>query len=233
MRVIPARAGAVLLLAAAAATTPAAASRPSDAAMAERLEACAACHGEAGRSSSERYFPSIAGKPAGYLESQLHNFRDGRRRHTIMEAMLALMSDEYLADIAAYYARQEPKWTPPASAWPAEALARGRTLVEEGDAAKDLPSCASCHGESLKGVAPFIPSLLGVRPEYLSAQLGAWRSGARKAEPPDCMAEIAQRLGPQDIGAVTAWIASLPYPADHRPQPSLPHDLPLECGGVR
>lgn len=201
--------------------------------MAERLEACAACHGEAGRSDQERYFPSIAGKPAGYLESQLHNFRDGRRRHTIMESMLALMSDDYLKDIADYYARQEPNWTPPVSAWPEKSLARGRVLVEKGDPELNLPSCAACHGESLKGVAPSIPSLLGVRPEYLSAQLGAWRSGTRRAEAPDCMAEIASRLSREDIGAVTAWIASLPYPEDHRPQTSLPAELPLECGGVQ
>src|SRR5690606_19923680 len=125
----------------------------SDADMAERLAACAGCHGEAGRSDSERYFPSIAGKPAGYLESQLHNFRDGRRRHTIMESMLALMSDEYLQAIAAYYARQEPKWTPPETGWSRQALARGRQLVERGDPERDLPSCRSCHGDALKGVA--------------------------------------------------------------------------------
>lgn len=203
--------------------------------MAERLAACAACHGEAGRSGAEEYFPSIAGKPAGYLLSQLHNFRDGRRRHAIMESMLALMSDDYLADIAAYYARQAPAWTPPESAWSAwsaAALARGRQLVERGDAQLDLPACAACHGDALKGVAPSIPGLLGLRPEYLSAQLGAWRSGVRGAAPPDCMATIAARLAPDDVGAVTAWIASRPYPADHRPQTSLPGDLPLECGGV-
>src|SRR5690606_38509423 len=71
--------------------------------MAERLVACASCHGDAGRSDSETYFPSIAGKPAGYLYAQLEHYRAGRRRHTIMEGMLANLSADYLHEIANYY----------------------------------------------------------------------------------------------------------------------------------
>lgn len=201
--------------------------------LAERLAPCAACHGKKGRSSNDIYFPAIAGKPAGYLHSQLLNFREGRRQNAIMESLVAFLSDEYLAEMAAYYARQEPSWTPRPSSWPEGDLDRGRQLVEEGDPKLDLPSCRSCHGESLKGVAPNIPSLLGVLPEYLSAQLGAWRAGTRRAEAPDCMATIAQRLAPRDIGAVTAWIASRPYPEDHSPEPSLQHELPMACGSVQ
>lgn len=201
--------------------------------LSERLAPCAACHGEHGRSTSEVYFPSIAGKPAGYLYAQLENYRAGRRRHTIMEGLLAHLSEPYLKEIAAYYARQEPKWTPPRQPRTDDELARGRQLVEDGDAELDIPSCRACHGERLTGVTPYIPGLVGLRPEYLSAQLAAWRTGARRAAEPDCMAQIAQRLDRDDIGAVTAWIASRPYPEDSRPIAALPNDLPLECGVVQ
>src|SRR5690606_23639369 len=137
--------------------------------MAERLEACAACHGDRGRSRAEDYFPSIAGKPSGYLFSQMKNFQEGRRRHAIMEWMFAYLADDYLDEMAAYYSAQEAVWTPPTSSWSAAALERGEQLGEHGDPALDLPSCTACHGESLKGVAPAIPGLLGMRPEYLSA----------------------------------------------------------------
>lgn len=201
--------------------------------LAERLAPCAACHGERGRSASEVYFPSIAGKPAGYLYAQLENYRAGRRRHTIMEGLLAHLSAPYLTEIAAYYARQEPKWTPPRDPRADEALARGRELVEAGDPELGIPSCRACHGDRLTGVAPNIPGLVGLRPEYLSAQLAAWRTGARRAAEPDCMATIAERLDRDDIGAVTAWIATRPYPEDPRPATALPDELPLECGVVR
>ena len=199
----------------------------------ERLAPCAACHGEGGRSASEVYFPSIAGKPAGYLYAQLENYRAGRRRHTIMENLLAHLSEPYLKEIAAYYAAQPPSWTPPRAARSDDELARGRQLVEEGDAGLGVPSCRACHGEQLTGFAPYIPGLVGLRPEYLSAQLAAWRTGTRRSAEPDCMAEIARRIDRNDLYAVTAWIASRPYPDDPRPAESLPHELPLECGVVR
>jgi cytochrome c553 len=201
--------------------------------LSERLAPCAACHGERGRSTSEVYFPSIAGKPAGYLYAQLENYRAGRRRHTIMEHLLAHLSAPYLKEIASYYSVQAPRWTAPRDLRTDAELERGRQLVEDGDPALGVPSCRACHGHRLTGVAPHIPGLVGLRPEYLSAQLGAWRTGARRAAEPDCMAEIAERLDGSDIGAVTAWIARRAYPEDSRPAASLPGELPLECGVVR
>ncbi|MFS8607677.1 MAG: cytochrome c [Gammaproteobacteria bacterium] len=125
----------VLLALCAAAATASTEQSDNDPEMAERLVACASCHGEAGRSNSETYFPSIAGKPAGYLYAQLEHYRSGRRRHQIMEGLLANLSDEYLREIADYYARQEPKWTPPSLPEADARLERGRALVEDGDPA--------------------------------------------------------------------------------------------------
>ena len=198
----------------------------------DRLAPCAACHGEGGRSDSEVYYPSIAGKPAGYLYAQLEHYRSGRRRHTIMESLLAHLSKPYLEEIADYYAAQAPKWTPPRDRRTDDHLARGRAIVEEGDASLGIPSCRACHGDQLTGVAPYIPGLVGLRPEYLSAQLAAWRTGARRAAEPDCMAQIADRLDREDIGAVTAWIATRPYPENPAAAASLPGELPLDCGIV-
>lgn len=224
----------VLLALCAAAATASTEQSDNDPEMAERLVACASCHGEAGRSNSETYFPSIAGKPAGYLYAQLEHYRAGRRRHTIMEGMLANLSSDYLHEIAEYYARQEPHWSAGSLPQASEArLARGRQLVEHGDPELGVPSCSACHGDRLTGIAPSIPGLVGLRAEYLSAQLGAWKTGARRAAEPDCMAEIAERLTPADFGAVTAYIASRPLPEDHRPSEGPPSSLPLDCGVVR
>lgn len=198
--------------------------------LADRLRPCAACHGEHGRSAQETYYPSIAGKPAGYLYAQLRNFREGRRQHTIMAAMLAYLSDDYLRQIAGYYAVQSPVHLAGLGAADTARLRRGRELVERGDAAIGVPACSACHAASLKGVAPAVPGLLGLRTDYLSAQIGAWKSGVRRSAAPDCMAQIARALSVADIDAVTAWIASQPQPDDAQPELALPARPPLDCG---
>lgn len=71
-------------------------------------EACALCHGRRGRSSNAHY-PSLAGKSAAYIETQMRAFADGRRRDPQMSPLSAVLSDEQVKKLAAYYARQTPK----------------------------------------------------------------------------------------------------------------------------
>jgi cytochrome c553 len=89
-----------------------------------------------------------------------------------------------------------------------------------------------CHGQALTGVAPDIPGLLGLPRDYLNAQMGSFRTGQRRAQAPDCMATIAQRLSLADVNAVSSWLATRPLPADTHPASSLPAPLPLPCGSV-
>jgi len=84
----------------------------------------------------------------------------------------------------------------------------------------------------LTGVAPAIPGLLGLPGAYLSAQLGAWRAGQRRAHAPDCMADVANALSPEDVSAVTAWLSAQPVPSPAKPIAKLDAPLPLKCGGM-
>jgi cytochrome c553 len=201
--------------------------------MAERVVACTACHGKEGRATSDGYFPRIAGKPAGYLYNQLINFRDGRRKNAMMTYMVNHLSDGYLYEMAGYFAGLDlPYPAPQPLDVPAAVLERGRVLVTSGDPSKNVPACIACHGKALTGVAPFIPGLLGLPRDYLNAQFGAWKNGARRTAPPDCMAQIAARLTVEDISAASAWLASQPVPGDAAPVPASPEKLPLPCGSA-
>lgn len=201
--------------------------------IAQRVLACPACHGEQGRATREGYFPRIAGKPAGYLFAQLRHFRDGRRTNPAMAALLASLPDDYLREIAAHFASVDLPWPPPQPSRlsPAQ-LARGRALALDGDPARDLPACVQCHGRALTGVEPAIPGLLGLSRDYLNAQFGGWRDGLRHAAEPDCMAQIARRLEPDDIAAVSGWLAAQPVPKASAPQRDAGADLPMRCGSV-
>lgn len=78
-------------------------------------DSCALCHGRRGRSSNAHY-PSLAGLPASYIESQMRAFADGRRRNPQMSPLAAALSDEQIKKLAAYYARRTPKDDEPVDA---------------------------------------------------------------------------------------------------------------------
>ena len=196
----------------------------------QRLKACAACHGERGEGLTKaEYYPRLAGKPAGYLYKQLVAFRELRRRNPIMNYLVAHLSDEYLREIAGHYERLTPPY-PPASPAPAQLAARGRALATKGDPPRKLPPCTACHGNPPVGMQPAIPGLVGLSGHYVASQMGAWRIGQRRAFEPDCMREIAALLTPDDIAAVSAWLASLPASTQARPLGAGALKLPMECG---
>jgi cytochrome c553 len=199
--------------------------------MEARLLACAACHGRQGEGTKNDYFPRLAGKPAGYLMNQLVAFRDGRRRYPPMNYLLEYLPDPYLQKMAGYFAALRLPPVPQAfTEASTPVLARGRSLVTEGDAAHGVPACSGCHGPKLTGMEPAIPGLVGLHASYISAQLGAFRYGTRTAAEPDCMQLVAASLTEADVTAVAAWLASLPIPADSSPVPRGTLPMPLACG---
>jgi len=201
--------------------------------MAQRMQACTGCHGPQGRAASDGYYPRIAGKPAGYLYNQLVSFRDGRRHYALMTNLLAPLTDDYLREIAAHFASLDVPYPPPQPATTSvDLLTRGETLVLRGDAARKIPACVQCHGAALMGVAPAIPAIVGMPRDYLNAQLGAWRTGSRHANAPDCMAQVAKALAPGDISALSQWLAAQPVAAGAKPAAALPDPLPMPCGGM-
>jgi cytochrome c553 len=226
---------------------------------AKRMQACTTCHGAGatatvGRTANEVYFPRIAGKPALYLYNQLINFRDGRRHYGLMVGLVEHQSDAALMEMAQYFSQLQLPYpdpqAPPAGTSAAQ-MQRGQQLALRGDAAQGIAACASCHGAALLGAEPAyptIPGLLGLPRDYMAAQIGAWQTGMRKAQSPDCMAQIARKLKPEDVSAVATWLAAQPVPqpvpqsapqfapqfASASPSRSgVPAPLPLPCGGVK
>ena len=200
----------------------------------QRVAVCIACHGREGASTNAGYFPRLAGKPAGYLFNQLASFRDGRRSNPYMTHLVQHLSDAYLREMAGYFAALDlpyPAVAPVAGVSEAT-LRRGRTLVLEGDASRAVPACVRCHGQALTGVQPGIPALVGLPHLYIALQLNAWLTGERHALAPDCMADVARRLAPSDIGAVAGWLASQPLPASTRPLAAPPGPLPQPCSAM-
>jgi cytochrome c553 len=199
--------------------------------MESRVQGCTACHGTHGQGTDNDYFPRLAGKPAEYLYNQLVNFREGRRKYPPMNYLVTYLSDDYLHKIATYFSQQRPPYPPPSQpAVSSATLARGKEIVRQGIPSKNVPACVACHGSQLTGMQPAIPGLVGLHSDYISAQLGAWRSGSRQAKAPDCMHEIATRLSDDDVNAVASWLSTRPAPQNPMPAPARSLKTPLACG---
>jgi cytochrome c553 len=67
-------------------------------------ERCAACHGPAGTQPLTPLTPRLAGQKAPYLEQTLREYRDGSRKHAIMQPQAQDLKDEDIAALSAYFA---------------------------------------------------------------------------------------------------------------------------------
>jgi cytochrome c553 len=199
--------------------------------MTARMLACASCHGANGEGTKDDYFPRLAGKPSGYLYHQLLAFREGRRKYPPMNYLLEFLPDSYLKSIADYFAAERAPFPNPAAPIVSDAILKhGEALALRGDPARNIPACAGCHGPGFTGMEPAIPGLLGLRPNYISAQLGGWRYGTRTAAEPDCMQIVAGHLTEDDVKALAAWLSSRPAPENPAPAPQGSLPMPMACG---
>ena len=163
---------------------------------------CAACHGADGNSAAADY-PKLAGQHTTYLDSTLKAYRDGSRANAIMAGMATALSNEDIADLAAYYSEQ----TFSTGAVEANLVARGEQLYRFGDSEKGISACAACHGPTGAGVASAnFPSLKGQWAGYSEAQLTAFRDGLRANA---MMNGVAKNMSDADIKAVASYVGGL------------------------
>ena len=211
---------AIATLAAIDGTAAQTANQPPDT-MAARVEACTPCHGNKGQGTSDVYFPRLAGKPAGYLYNQLLAFRNGRRKYPPMNYLLEFLHRPVSAGDGRLFRRASIRRCRAGAERRQPGRARARRDARDPAAMPiaTIPACASCHGRASPAWSPAIPGLLGLRANYVSAQLGAWRYGTRTAKAPDCMQLVAGHLTEADVTAVAAWLATRPAPANPAPVP--------------
>jgi cytochrome c553 len=91
------------LLIAAASTAPNASAQNLDAGKTKAQQVCAVCHGPQGITSMANT-PNLAGQPEIYLAQQLRDYKSGKRAHAVMAVIAQPLTDEEVANIAAFYA---------------------------------------------------------------------------------------------------------------------------------
>lgn len=175
------------------------------AAGAQKSQTCAACHGPDGNSSSPTW-PNLAGQHAEYLSKQLHDFRDGKRANPQMSPMAAQLSDEDIADLAAFYSSKDHAL----GAAKPENVDTGQKIYRAGDPKTGLPACMACHGPNGTGnPAALYPVLSGQHAEYTVLQLKAYKTEERNNDQNSTMRTIASKLTNRDIDAISDYLQGL------------------------
>lgn len=174
-------------------------------------ERCLECHGQPGAgqgysAGEEGKFARLDGQQHAYIVKQVADFRAGRRKGDFMAMMAASVSEQDVADIAAYFAAQ-----------PAMAAARPRPedeqhgavvrLFRQGDASRQVLACAACHGTAGEGLAGAGPVIGGQGRRYLAQQLHNWRSGERSNHP--AMRATAAQLTDAEIDALALYVSEM------------------------
>lgn len=172
----------------------------------EKSTTCAACHGPDGNSFNP-VWPKLAGQHPSYLAKQLAEFKAGERTDPTMAPMAMGLSEEDMADLAAYFASQSISTN---AAGEAAKMARGKAIYMGGDAEKGIAACMACHGPTGAGnPAAKFPNLAGQHAAYAEKTLKDFRSGARANDLNKMMRDIAANMSDDDIAAVSAYLASM------------------------
>lgn len=170
-----------------------------------KAAACAGCHGVDGNSLLSSN-PKLAGQNAKYVVAQLQYFKSGERDNAVMKGMAAGLSDQDMADIAAYYAAQTPK----VGAADETLVHRGEQIYRGGDKEASIPACIGCHGPQGEGnPGSNYPALSGQHEDYVRAQLYAYRKEQRVNPKADIMMGVTRYMSDKDIDAVSSYIQGL------------------------
>lgn len=167
---------------------------------------CGACHSPDGNSLAPN-FPKLAGQGERYLLKQLNDIKSGNRQVVEMTGLLTNLSDQDLADIAAYYASQ----TGSIGQADPKLVERGEALFRGGNLEAGMPACTGCHSPNGAGndFAGF-PKLNGQHATYVAKQLTDFREGNRTNDGDSMiMRAIAAKLSNKDIEAVSSYIQGL------------------------
>jgi cytochrome c553 len=171
-----------------------------------KIAVCTACHGQSGNDSLLPNVPKLGARGERYLLKQLQEIKSGVRNVPLMSGMLNAMSDQDLADIAAYFDSQELAQ----GAVDEAKRALGEQLYRAGNAELGIAACSACHAPDGKGnEAAGYPSLSGQDVAYTDMTLRAFRAGERANDEAAIMRTLAARLNDAEIAALASYIAGL------------------------
>ena len=167
---------------------------------------CIGCHGIIGYQNSFpeiHKVPKISGQSAGYIVSALNAYKKGERKHPSMRGIATSLTEQDMADLAAFYSGHAGNVVAPEA--PKAASAQAAALIEKG-------ACASCHGANFsKPIDPSYPTVGGQHADYLYVALKAYTVEGNnvigRANP--IMGGIAKQFKPAELKVLANYLATV------------------------
>ena len=155
---------------------------------------CLGCHGVDGyRNAYPNYsVPKLVGQHPEYIIAALQEYKGDQRSHLTMHSQASELSDQDMADIAAYFSG---------------------TVLQPGPVPANMPPapaavavCAACHGATGVSVVPNYPNLAGQHADYLRREIAEYKDGGRKNP---IMAGMAATIKDSDVDALADYFSKM------------------------
>ena len=170
---------------------------------------CIGCHGIKGYQASfpEVYkVPMISGQGAKYIASALNAYKKGDRKHPTMRGIAEALSDQDIADLAAYYSASGVVQGATPSAKPSkEPSAEVQALLNKAN-------CSSCHGANFSmPIDPTYPKLAGQHADYLLVALKSYKveNNPKVGRGNAIMAGMAKQYTNAELKTLAKYISSV------------------------
>jgi cytochrome c553 len=170
---------------------------------------CIGCHGIVGYQASFpeiHKVPKISGQGGKYIASALNAYKTGERKHASMRGVAASLTDQDIADLAAYYEAS-------GAVEGAQALAKAPEASEKVNALLTKGACASCHGDSFsKPIDPTYPKIAGQHSDYLFVALKAYKveGNAQVGRGNAIMGGVAKQFTNAELKELSNYLGNLP-----------------------
>lgn len=207
-----------MLLALVGVTTQAQAQAAKPAAVADeaKVAMCIGCHGIKGYQASFpeiHKVPMISGQSGKYIVAALNAYKKGERKHPTMRAIAGSMTEQDMADAAAYY-EQHGKDGATLPEQPAAASADVTALLTKG-------ACTSCHGANFsKPIDASYPKIAGQHADFLYVALKAYKTegNPQVGRGNAIMAGMVKQYSNTELRAIADYVGSLPTELHTVPQ---------------
>jgi cytochrome c553 len=173
------------------------------------VDMCIGCHSIVGYQASfpeVHKVPKISGQGAQYIVAALNAYKKGERKHPTMRGIADSLSDQDMADVAAYYSANGVVAGAPAVAKPGrEPSAQVAALLTKG-------ACVSCHGDNFsKPIDPSYPKLAGQHADYMFVALKSYKAenNALVGRSNAIMGGVAKQFSNAELKALAGYLHSL------------------------